>query len=98
MIGLGGTMVSIDRFSDEADMFDNVDKSGYEEWFVEVKWLTNVHIVDTLGSGACYGPPYFYTQLVCSMKKKQDTITSLEMAFNLNFSMLFVSCCRRIIN
>ena len=86
---LSGRKVTNDMFSEDANMFNESENPGYEECLVEVKWLTEVHKRDVIGSGVCYGRPYFSTQLVtCSLKNQIETKIELERKFNLNFESL----------
>ena len=89
---LSGQKVTNEIFSRGANMFNESEDPGYEECLAEVKWLTNVHIENNIGSGVCYGRPYFSTQLVtCSLDNQIQTKTELERKFNLNFENLLNS-------
>jgi HNH endonuclease len=86
---LNGQRVTNEIFSAAANMFNESDGPGYEEWLVEIKWLTAVHIGNESGSGACYGQPYFAKPLVtCSLDNQQLTKSKLQEIFDIDFEML----------
>lgn len=80
--------VTPDIFSEEeSDMFRNSHRSGYAECLVEIKWLSNVHLGDKKGSGACYGI-FAKPHVVCSLDNQDFLKEELQRVFNLNFEQL----------
>lgn len=83
---LCGQKVTPQTFSPDSDMFDNHD-NDYKEWLVEIKWLTDVHLVQQRASGACFG--IFPTQAVtCSLDNQQFLKQELQKIFNLDFDII----------
>lgn len=82
-----GVPANNEMFSDDANMFRNADHPGYEECLVKIKWLSEVHLGDDLGSGKCYGE--FANQLItCSLRNQRHLKTNLQIEFKLDFDKL----------
>ncbi|HRO86105.1 MAG TPA: hypothetical protein PK110_14875 [Niabella sp.] len=69
------------------NMFRNANNPGYAECLVEIKWLTNVHLREGEGSGACFGI-YAKPHVVCSLDNQLFLKQQLEAAFHLKFDDL----------
>ena len=82
---LGGQKVTGQMFPKSLNMFNESDEEGYEEWLVEVKWLTKIHLGNKKGSGFCYGgltPRYTVGEL------QQNRLSCLEKSFGISFEKL----------
>ena len=86
---LGGQKVKEEIFSQAANMFSESEEPGYEEWLVEVEWLTNVHLNSKPKSGACFGR-LSLRKVICSLVNQQELKKELEKAFDINFQTLLV--------
>ena len=84
---LGGKRVTPDIFSANTNMFNESDDPRYEECLVEIKWLTNVHLSEREGSGACYGI-FAKMHAVCSLDNQKQTRICLQSSFKQKFSDL----------
>lgn len=79
---LNGVKVTTDMFN--GDMYWEGDEPGYEEWLVEVEWLTPIHLGTKPKSGSCFGI-YAKPHVVCSLANQPILRKCLQNHFNLKF-------------